>query len=228
MHCDRNSRTRIGRGSVRNLKEITREHSGRQSPPAPVRAGASVSTPRRPAPARDDEQQLPCQGRALSDPGDCESGDRERQRSEAGSERPPVPMQDAGTGQAGGAAAPRPSRASVGLDPDSSSPRMRASVKRHSPAIGLVNQAGHRVGVRKGLGVRVGEGGLSRLGFHGNRIALLRLGVRTRTPPSCSSKVQTGTARSPPRNRPTQDEAPVARQPRSLRVRRERANRAEG
>jgi hypothetical protein len=32
---------------------------------------------------------------------DCESGDRERQRSEAGSERPPVPMQDAGTGPAG-------------------------------------------------------------------------------------------------------------------------------
>jgi hypothetical protein len=30
----------------------------------------------------------------------CESGDRERQRSEAGSERPPVPMQDAGTGPA--------------------------------------------------------------------------------------------------------------------------------
>ena len=43
---------------------------------------------------------------------DCESGDRERQRSEAGSERPPVPMQDAGTGPAGGAAAPRPRRAS--------------------------------------------------------------------------------------------------------------------
>jgi hypothetical protein len=41
--------------------------------------------------------------------GDCESGDRERQRSEAGSERPPVPMQDAGTGPAGGAAA-RPRR----------------------------------------------------------------------------------------------------------------------
>ena len=40
-------------------------------------------------------------------PGDCESGDRERQRSEAGSERPRVPMQDAGTGPAGGAAAPR-------------------------------------------------------------------------------------------------------------------------
>ena len=33
--------------------------------------------------------------------GDCESGGRERQRSEAGSERPSVPMQDPATGPAG-------------------------------------------------------------------------------------------------------------------------------
>jgi hypothetical protein len=46
--------------------------------------------------------------------GDCQSGDRERQRSEAGSERPPVPMQDAGTGPAGGAAAPRPTQQRAG------------------------------------------------------------------------------------------------------------------
>jgi hypothetical protein len=82
------------------------------SPARPARAVRRARECGVGAPPHDAKGAVRCGRRRRSRPGDCESGDRERQRSEAGSERPPMHMQDAGTGPAGGAAAPRPLHAS--------------------------------------------------------------------------------------------------------------------
>ena len=57
----------------------------------------------------------------------------------AGSERPPVPMQDAGTGPAGGAAAPRPSRQRLafGSSPTALRPEATSKLNGREPQLAL-------------------------------------------------------------------------------------------
>jgi hypothetical protein len=99
----------IGRPRQRRHRTTVRSrHAARQARPAGATNAAPDTTSERAEQERCERSVV--DGRYQAD---CESGDRERRRSEAGSERPPVPMQDAGTGPAAGAAAPRPTRPSA-------------------------------------------------------------------------------------------------------------------